>query len=292
MFSGSIVALITPFCNDQVDVEALKKLVLWHLQEGTDGIVVCGSTGEASLLTLSERRLAIETVIAQVQGRIPVIVGCGTPSTQETLQLVTEAQSMGADAALVVTPYYVRPTEEGLYQHFKVLSGVGLPIILYNNPGRAGATMSVDAVVRLSDLPNVVGIKDSCDDLTRVIKMRSRIQKPFVYLSGDDPLTTAYLAQGGDGFISITANVVPHLCSQLMKAWKAEDRETFNSLRDALLPLHEVLLVETNPTPVKYAVSTLGYCLEEVRLPLVGLRDEFKEKVKKSLLALDEQKAA
>lgn len=280
MFSGSIVALITPFRNGQIDLEAIKKLVNWHLKEGTSGIVACGSTGEAALLTSSERHQVIQTVIEQVQGHIPVIVGCGAPSTRETLQMVIEAKELGANGALVVTPYYVKPMEEGIYQHFKVLNDVGLPILLYNNPGRAGATMSVDCVVRCAELSNVVGIKDSCDDLTRVIKMRARIHKSFVYFSGDDPLSTAYLAQGGDGFISVSANVVPGLCHQLMTAWTHRDLDTFNRLRDALLPLHEIMFVETSPSPVKYAVSILGYCQEDVRLPMVGLTVQSKTAVR------------
>ncbi len=286
MFSGSIVALITPFRNGQIDLEAIKKLVNWHLKEGTSGIVACGSTGEAALLTLSERNQVIQTVIEQVQGHIPVIVGCGAPSTRETLQMVIQAKELGANGALVVTPYYVKPTEEGIYQHFKVLNDVGLPILLYNNPGRAAATMSVEGVVRLSELSNVVGIKDSCDDLTRVIKMRAQIHKPFVYLSGDDPLSTAYLAQGGDGFVSVSANVIPGLCRQLMVSWTNRDLDIFNRLRDALLPFHEIMFVETSPSPVKYAVSSLGYCSEEVRLPMVALSEQSKAAVRDVLKGL------
>lgn len=282
MFSGSIVALITPFRNGQIDLEAIKKLVHWHLQEGTHGIVACGSTGEATLLTKSERRQVIETIIEQAQGRIPVIVGCGAPSTRESLDLVREAKELGANGALVVTPYYVKPMAEGIYQHFLALNDVGLPILLYNHPTRTGTTLSVDLVVRLAGLSNVVGIKDSCDDLTRVIKMRSRIKKEFVYLSGDDPLSTAYLAQGGDGFISVTANVVPGLCSELMTAWKKRDYTTFERLRDALLPFHESMFVEPNPCPVKYALSTLAYCTEEVRLPMVIISDASKKIVREA----------
>lgn len=283
MFSGSIVALITPIRNGQIDYEALKNIVDWHLQEGTDGFVVCGSTGEAALLTASERRQVIEVVVEQAQGKIPVIVGCGSPSTRETLKMVVEAKEMGANGALVVTPYYVKPTPEGLYKHFDVLNKVGLPILLYNNPGRAGATMSVESVVQLSELSNVVGIKDSCDDLTRIIKMRSQIRKSFTYLSGDDPLSTAYLAQGGDGFVSVSANVIPDKCAQLMKAWKAKDYETFSQLRDLLLPFHEAMFVETSPSPVKFAVSMLGFCTDEVILPLVTLSETSKEVVQRAM---------
>jgi 4-hydroxy-tetrahydrodipicolinate synthase len=268
-FSGSIVALITPFDKGEVDVGALKKLVEWHMAEGTQGIVACGSTGEAALLTPAEREVTLSTVVKTAAGRLPVIAGCGAPSTHETFAMMTRAKALGCEAALVVTPYYVKPTPDGVYQHFRALTEVGLPTILYNNPGRAATGLSVETVVRLAELPTVVAIKDSCDDLTRVVKMRQQIHKDFSFLSGDDPIATAYVAQGGDGVISVSANVVPRLCHQVMAAWKSRDLETFSKLRDRLLPLHESLFMETSPSPVKYAVSKLGFCTPEVRLPLV-----------------------
>ena len=281
MFAGSIVALITPLHKGNVDVSALKKLINWHVQEGTQGIVVCGSTGEGTLLTRAERRLTIETVVATAAKRLPVIVGCGAASTHETVVMTQEAKDLGADAALIVTPFYVKPTAEGIYQHYKTINdSVELPTILYNNPGRAVVGMSVDLVVRLSALRNVVAIKDSCDDLTRVIKMRQRITKPFSFLSGDDPIATAYVAHGGDGVISISANVMPRQCAQLMQAWQQGDLQTFATLRDRLLPLHEVMFVETNPSPVKYAVAQLGLCSEEVRMPLLPLSEHSRQQVK------------
>lgn len=271
MFSGSIVALITPFLNGEIDVAAIKKLVNWHIDQGTNGLVVCGSTGEAALLTKTERRLAIETVIRENAKRLPIIIGCGAPSTHEVIEMMSEAKAFGADAALVVTPYYVRPTPEGIFQHFKALNdAVELPIIVYNNPGRASVGLSVDLVVRLAKLPNVVAIKDSCDDLTRVIKMRRQIKKPFSFLSGDDPIATAYLAHGGDGVISVSANVMPKLCHQVVEAWKNRDLDQFAALRDKLLPLHEAIFIESNPAPVKYVASQLGFTTDEVRSPLVA----------------------
>lgn len=286
MFSGSIVALITPFRNGQIDVEAVKNIVQWHLQEGTNGLVVCGSTGEAALLTQTERRQLITLVVEQAQGKIPVIVGCGSPSTREAIQMTHEAKELGANGALVVTPYYVKPTAEGMYQHYLALNQIGLPIILYSNPGRAGVTLPVEVVVRLSELDHIVGIKDSCDDLTRLVKMRSQIKKKFVYLSGDDPLSTAYLAQGGDGFISVSANVLPGKCVQLMKAWRDKNYDVFAQLRDELLPFHEIMFVETSPSPVKYAASVLGFCSEEVRLPLLTLAESSKKQILQVMLQL------
>lgn len=287
MFSGSIVALITPFRNGQVDVDSIKKLVEWHIDQGTDALVVCGSTGEAALLTMEERSLIIETTIKQSAGKLPIIVGCGAPSTVEVIKMMQQAKQLGATAALVVTPYYVKPSPEGIYQHFKVLNDtVDLPILLYNNPGRAMVGLSVDLVVRLSQLVNVVGIKDSCEDLTRVVKMRRGIKKQFSFLSGDDPIATAYMAQGGNGVISVSANVVPKLNSELMKAWKDGQLDKFAELRDKLLPLHEVLFIEANPGPVKYVVSKMHFITDEVRLPLVPASFEARHKIDKVIQEL------
>lgn len=284
--SGSIVALITPFNNNEIDVDAIKKLVEWHIAEGTQAIVACGSTGEAALLTQPERKLVLETVVATANKRIPIIAGCGAPSTYETLSMITEAKEIGCDAALVVTPYYVKPTPEGVWQHFKALNDVGLPIILYNNPGRAVTPLSVDTVVRLAELPMVIAIKDSCEDLTRVVKMRQRITKPFSFLSGDDPIATAYMAQGGDGVISVSANVMPRLNQELMNAWAIKDYAKFAELRDKLLPIHESMFVETSPSPIKYAVSKLGFCKPDVRLPMVPVTDGGKKVVDQALTGI------
>ncbi|MBX3487398.1 MAG: 4-hydroxy-tetrahydrodipicolinate synthase [Candidatus Paracaedibacteraceae bacterium] len=284
--SGSIVALITPFNNNEVDVNAIKKLVDWHITEGTQAIVACGSTGEAALLTQPERKLVLETVVATANKRIPIIAGCGAPSTHETQAMMIEAKEIGCDAALVVTPYYVKPTPEGVWQHFNVLNDIGLPIILYNNPGRAVTGLSIDTVVRLAELPMVVAIKDSCDDLTRVIKMRQRITKNFSFLSGDDPIATAYMAHGGDGVVSVSANVMPRLNQELMNAWAIKDYPKFAELRDKLLQVHESMFVETSPSPVKYAVSKLGFCQAGVRLPMVPVTDAGKKIVDQALTGI------
>lgn len=287
-FHGSIVALITPFRNTKVDVDALRRLVSWHIQEGTHAIVACGSTGEGALLTSEERQIVLSTVLDEAQGRLPIIAGCGSVSTHEAVSMAQEAKELGCAAALVVTPYYVKPSPEGIYQHFKALNEVGMPIILYNNPGRSVINMSVDLVARLAELDQVVGIKDSCDDLSRVVKMRALIQKPFAYLSGDDPYASAYLAQGGHGFISVTANVAPKQCRQLVDAWEKKDLELFGQLRDLLMNVHNAMFQETNPTPVKYGVSYLGYCEETLRLPLLPPCQETKEAVQKALQRVKE----
>lgn len=278
MFTGSIVALITPFLKGEIDIAAIKKLVNWHVDQGTNGFVVCGSTGEAALLTPQERQLVIKTVIEENKGRLPVIVGCGAASTHEAIKMMQEAKDLGAVAALVVTPYYVKPSPEGIFQHFKALNeGVDLPLIIYNNPGRAGVGLSIELVVRLAELSNVVAIKDSCDDLTRVVKMRQLITKSFAFLSGDDPIATAYLAHGGDGVISVSANVIPRWCSEMVAAWKSRDLNTFATLRDKLLPLHEAMFIESNPAPVKYIASQLKFTTDEVRLPLVAASPQARQ---------------
>lgn len=270
MFSDSIVALITPFFQGSVDKKALKNLVEWQILEGTQAIVACGSTGEALLLTPQERHEVLSTVLEAVNNRIPVIAGCGSASTAETLAMVQHAQSLGVAAALVVTPYYVKPMPEGVFQHFQAISqGSTLPIIIYNNPGRSVVDLSVPLIARLATLPTVVGIKDSHPDVSRPIALRQAISKPFCILSGEDGTASAFMANGGDGCISVTANVAPKLCQQMMTAWKTQDLKTFAKTRDQLMPLNTALFTETNPSGFKYAVSLLGKCHNELRLPLV-----------------------
>lgn len=269
MFSGSTVAIITPFRDGKVDLTSFQSLIEWHIQEGTKAIVACGSTGEGALLTREERHYILSTAIDTSAGRIPIIAGCGSPSTHEAISMVKEAASLGAVAALIVTPYYVKPTQEGIYQHFAAISKAGhLPLIAYNNPGRSVVDMSVSLIERLAKLPNVVGLKDSSVDLTRPIQLRERIQKDFWLLSGDDPTVAAYLAHGGQGWISVTANTAPKLCQELVTAWHSQDLIKFAELRDRLLPLHQALGVE-NPCSSKYALSLLGHCRNELRLPLI-----------------------
>jgi len=287
MFSGSIVALVTPFSQGKVDENALQDLVSWQIAQGTQGIVTCGSTGEGALLTKSERDRVISLVIEVAHKRVPVIVGCGAPSTQEVVQMAQDAKRLGADAILIVTPYYVKPSQEGLYQHFlNVHNSTDLPIIAYNNPGRANVEISIDLFLRLTELPNIVALKDSTNDISRPALMCSRLSKPFNLLCGDDPYTSAYLGQGGDGCISITANVAPKLCKELMDAWKNNDRANFNLLTQRLIPLHLSMVAEVNPCPIKYAVSALGKIKNELRLPYLPVTSITEEKVRSAMKAV------
>ncbi len=284
MFSGSIVALVTPFSQGKIDEKALQDLVSWQIAQGTQGIVACGSTGEGALLTKTERDRVISLVIEAADKRIPVIAGCSAPSTQEVVEMAQDAKQLGADAILAMTPYYVKPSQQGLYQHFlSVHNSTDLPIIVYNNPARANVEISIDLFLQLAKLPNIVALKDSTNDISRPALMRSLLSKPFSLLCGDDPFTSAYLGQGGDGCISIAANVAPALCQKLMIAWKNNDRLSFNSLTQKLIPLHLSMFIETNPCPVKYAVSALGKIKNETRLPLLPVTSTTEEKVKSAM---------
>jgi 4-hydroxy-tetrahydrodipicolinate synthase len=284
MLSGSIVALITPFHKGEVDLAALKKLVEWHIHSGTHGIVACGSTGEGLLLTPTEWEDVIHTVVQITQKRIPVIAGCSASATHEAIRLIQKAETLGADGALVVTPPYVKPSQEGVYQHFLALHEASqLPLIIYNNPGRAIVDLSIDLISRLSHLPRIVGIKDSNPDITRLTQLRQKIPHPFVFLSGDDPTAAGYLALGGDGVVSVTANVVPHLMAELAQTWKEHNLPRFSELSDKLLPLHLALLAETNPAPLKYAISALNLCHNEVRLPLLTVSSKTEDLIQSIL---------
>ena len=285
MFSGSIVALITPFFQGQVDEGALRTLVEWQIQQGTHGIVLCGSTGEGSLLSPQERHQVLSITLDVARTRIPVIMGCSSPSTKEAIQMVRDAEVLGAAAALVVTPYYVKPMPEGVFQHFQeIAKASSLPLIIYNHPGRTSIDLPIQLLERLATLPTVIGIKDSGTDLRRPIQLRQKISKPFCFFSGDDPTAAAYLAQGGDGWISVTANVAPQLCQEMMCAWQNKDLSTFSTIRDQLFPLHEALLGETNPSPLKFAVSLLDKCRNELRLPLIPISSTSEEEIRKAMM--------
>ncbi len=282
-----MVALVTPFYQNKVDIPALQGLVEWHCQQGTQGIIICGSTGEGNLLTDHERDHVIETAVKTSANRLPIVVGCGSPSTAQAIAMAKRAEELGADAVLVVSPYYVKPSQDGLYQHFLSLhDAIGLPVILYNNPGRCVVDISLDLIYQLAELPRVVALKDSTMDLSRSTVLRQRLGNRLSLLSGDDPFSAAYLAQGGDGCISITANVVPALCQQLYQAWVQRDIPLFQSLNQKLMPLHLALVAETNPCPVKYAVSALGKIRHEVRLPLLPIQSETKQRVDHNLKLL------
>lgn len=270
MFKGSIVALITPFREGKVDAVAFKDFVDWQIKQGTHGVVPVGTTGESPTLSHEEHRLVVSLTVEVAKGRVPVIAGTGSNSTEEAIALTRHAKEAGADAALVVTPYYNKPSQEGLYQHYKAIhDAVDLPIIIYNIPGRSVIDMSVATMARLAKLPNIVGVKDATADLARPLRTRVEIGPDFCQLSGEDATVTGFLAQGGVGCISVTANIAPALCSQLHEAWQRGDLVEMARIRDILLPLHQAMFVETSPAPVKYAASLLGKSTPDVRLPLV-----------------------
>ncbi len=267
---GSIPALVTPFKGGKVDAQAFVRLVDWQIESGSHGLVPCGTTGETPTLSTEEHLAVIKLCVTAARGRVPVIAGTGSNSTEKAIMLAKGAEKNGADAILVVTPYYNKPTQEGLYQHFKAVhDACGLPVILYNVPGRTGVEISVETVARLGALPRIVGIKDASVDLSRPLAIRRLLGPDFIQMSGEDATVAAYLAQGGHGCISVTANVAPKLCADLHNCWAEGDMVRFGILRDRLLPLHKALFVETSPSPAKYCLSKLGMLGEELRLPLV-----------------------
>lgn len=284
MFKGSIVALITPFSDGKVDRKAFQDFVDWQIKQGTHGVVPVGTTGESPTLSHEEHRLVVAMTVEVAKGRVPVIAGTGSNSTAEAIALTRHAKEIGADAALVVTPYYNKPTQEGLYQHYKAIhDAVDLPIIIYNIPGRSVIDMSVATMARLAKLPNIVGVKDATADLARPLRTRVEIGPDFCQLSGEDATVTGFLAQGGVGCISVTANVAPALCAQMHNAWQAGNIAEMARIRDLLMPLHHAMFVETSPAPVKYAASLLGKSTEDVRLPLVPCGDATKEIVRAAM---------
>lgn len=284
MFSGSIPALITPFANGAIDDAAFQRFVEWQIGQGSNGLVPSGSTGESATLSHAEHERVIRLCVEATAGRVPVIAGTGSNSTSEAISLTKAAETCGADAALIVTPYYNKPSQEGLYQHYKAIhDSVGIPIIVYNIPGRSVIDMSIDTMARLAKLPRIVGVKDATADLTRPSKTRHAIGPDFCQLSGEDPTVAAFLAQGGHGCISVTANVAPSLSAALQTAWQAGDLKEMARIRDLLTPLNAALFVEVNPVPVKYAVSLLGFCEPSVRLPLIEASPETRRTVEAAM---------
>ncbi len=284
MFHGSITALITPFKDGEIDWSAFDKLVEWQIENGTHALIPCGTTGESPTLSHDEHNSIVERCIQIVKKRIPVIAGTGSNSTKEAIELTQHAKDVGADAALICTPYYNKPTQEGMYQHFKAIQDtVELPIILYNIPGRCVVDMSVETMARLAKLPNIVGVKDATGDLTRPLETRVEIGADFCQLSGDDATVAAFLAQGGVGCVSVLSNIAPQLCAELHECWNNGNRERFNEIRDLILPLSRDLFCESNPAPVKYAASLLGICTDEVRLPLLPATEDARTKVEAAL---------
>ncbi len=276
MFKGSIVALITPFHEQQVDFAALERLVEWHIQQGTQGLVVCGSTGESMMLEADEHQQIVATAVKVAAKRIPIIAGTGVISTRQTIMLSQQAEQAGADGLLIVTPPYVKPTQDGLIQHFKVVhDATNLPIILYNNPGRAVVTLNTETVLELAKLSRIVGLKDSTGDLDRPVMMRKHLGTKFALLCGEDNLTLPYMSHGGDGVINVTGNIAPRLMRELIDAWHVQDQARLTQAREVLIPLAKMMFIEGNPVPVKYAAWRLGLCANEVRPPLLPLSTKY-----------------
>jgi 4-hydroxy-tetrahydrodipicolinate synthase len=279
MFKGYITALVTPFKNGDIDWKAFDDLIEWQIEQGIHGLAPCGTTGESPTLSHEEHMAVVKRCVNVVNKRVPVIAGTGSNSTTEALGLTFHAKETGADAALVVTPYYNKPTQEGLYQHYKAVQDVGLPVIIYNNPARSVVDMNVDTMARLAAHSNIIGVKDATNDLSRPLATRNKIGPDFCQLSGEDATVGAFLGQGGHGCISVTANIAPDQCVRLYEAWESGDWETFSEIRDRLAPLHKALFCETSPAPVKYAASALGLCTDEVRLPLMPATEKARETV-------------
>ena len=288
MFKGSNVALITPFKNNGLDEEAYIKLIHFHIDNGTNGLVPAGTTGESPTLSHDEHQRVIDLCIKESNGKIPVIAGTGSNSTEEAISLTTHAEKAGANGALIVTPYYNKPTQEGLYQHYKAINDkCGLPIIIYNIPGRSVIDMSVDTMARLYELKNIVGVKDATGDLDRVTQQKNKMGDDFLMLSGNDENTLEFNKLGGVGCISVSANVAPKMCSDFHKLCNAGNFDEAKTLFEKLLPMHDVMFVESNPVPAKYSLSLMGMMSEDVRLPLVTAENSSKEKIKAVLKKLD-----
>lgn len=272
-FKGSNPALITPMKNGEVDEAAFRKLIEWHIKEGTHGVVPVGTTGESPTLNHDEHKRVVEIAVEAVAGRIPVIAGTGSNSTHEAIDFTQHAEQAGADAALVVVPYYNRPTQSGMYAHFKAVADcTSLPVFVYNVPGRSAADISVETLAQLAkDCPNVAGVKDATADLTRPSKQRHACGESFIQLSGEDGTALGFNAHGGVGCISVTANVAPRMCAQFQEACLRGDYAEALKLQDRLMPLHSALFAETSPGPVKYAASLLDLCEPEMRLPMVPI---------------------
>ncbi len=289
MFKGSNVALVTPFKNDKLDEETYIKLIHFHIENGTNGLVPAGTTGESPTLSHDEHEKVIELCVKESGGKLPVFAGTGSNSTEEAISLTTHAEKIGSHGALVVTPYYNKPTQEGLYQHYKAINDkCGIPIIIYNIPGRSVIDMSVDTMARLFELKNIVGVKDATGDLNRVNETSKKLGKDFIQLTGNDDNALEFNRRGGVGAISVTANIVPKLCSDFQKLSISEnesEKKEAERLNEVLQPIHHAMFVESNPSPVKYAAKLLNLCDDQVRLPLVKVTDDTKNIVKKALVS-------
>ncbi len=290
MFKGSNVALITPFKDNKLDIDAYIELIHFHIKNGTNGLVPAGTTGESPTLNHDEHQKVIELCINESKGKIPVIAGTGSNSTAEAISLTKHAEKVGANGALVVTPYYNKPTQEGLYQHYKSINdNCGIPIIIYNIPSRSVIDMTVDTMARLFELKNIVGVKDATGVLNRVDQQKEKMGNEFIQLTGEDANVLEFNKKGGVGCISVTANVAPKLCSDFQKFSLSKDKSNLKEaeqINDNLQPLHKSLFLESNPSPVKYAAKLLKLCNDDVRLPLVKVTNPTKEAINKALVSL------
>lgn len=285
MFQGSMPALVTPFSDGKLDLDALKSLVEWQIESGSAALVPVGTTGESPTLTHEEHETVIEEVVKAAAGRVPVIAGAGSNNTAEGIRFIQHAAKVGADAALVVTPYYNKPTQEGMYQHFKAMhDAADIPIIIYNIPGRSVVDMTPDTMGRLARLPRIIGVKDATGDISRVAKQRISCGKDFVQISGEDATAISFNAQGGVGCISVTANVAPGLCAEMQAATLRGDYATALEITDRLMPLHIAIFLEPGLAGAKYGLSLLGRCKDEVRLPLVEVSDGTKLAIKDAMI--------
>ena len=284
MFKGSIVALITPFRDNKLDEDNYTKIIHHHIKNGTNGVVPAGTTGESPTLSHNEHKKVIEIAVKECKGKIPVIAGTGSNSTEEAIELSKHAENSGADGLLIVTPYYNKPTQEGLFQHYKAINdNVGVPIIIYNIPSRSVIDMSIDTMARLYELKNIKGVKDATGDLKRVTMQLNKMGKDFIQLTGEDDNAIEFNKRGGVGCISVTANVAAKLCADFHKASLSSDNETALKINKLLSPLHKALFIESNPSPVKYAASLLKLAPPEVRLPLVQVKESTKKEVERAL---------
>ena len=284
MFRGSIPAVITPFINDEVDYDSLAKILNFLIDNGSHGLVPCGTTGESPTLSHEEHKKIIEETIRIADKRVPVIAGTGSNNTLEAVEFTAHAENSGADAALIVTPYYNKPTQSGMYEHFKIIADkTNIPIIIYNIPGRSVVDMTIETMIELSKIKKIIGVKDATNDLFRPLLTRKKMQNDFCYLSGEDGTALAYLAAGGHGCISVTSNIAPKLLSRMHSAWKQGDISTAQEINKKLMPLHDALFYETSPGPLKYAASLLGLCSSEARLPIVEIEEVSKTNVKDAL---------
>lgn len=283
MFQGIFTALITPFKNGKVDERAFQDFVEWQIKEGVHGVVPCGTTGESPTLSSDEHKRVIELCIEVAAGKVPVMAGTGSNSTEKAMAMTRYAKKAGADGALVVAPYYNKPTQEGLYRHYKELNSVGLPIVVYNIPGRSGVNISDETLARLAALPNIVGVKDATADLTRPYTLRAKLTRKLDLLSGEDMTAVAFNASGGIGCISVSSNIMPKACAAVQNACLKGDYKKALALHDKLVPLHDIMFCETNPGPVKFAASLLGKCRPDLRLPLAPLGEESKKRLRQTL---------